>query len=299
MVMATPPTNGVQRFIICERGTPPKQRTTPIEFPEIADAWKRLTGEDISDAEPVWLSSFGDATRQVTEYRRGRVLLAGDAAHIHLPAGGLGMNTSIQDTVNLGWKLAAQVHGWAPEGLLDSYHTERHLIGRRLLMNTQAQGLLFLSGDEVQPMRDLFAELIRFDVVARHLIGMVSGLEVRYDVGEGDHPALGRRIPNLELAGQGTAKSVYELLHTGHGVLLDLASDPAARRVAAGWADRVDVATARIVAGEDSVLDGARTVLVRPDGHIAFVDPGSRDDLETALRRWFGSPGRPAQDPRS
>lgn len=299
MVMATPPTNGVQRFIICERGTAPKQRTTPIEFPEIADAWKRLTGEDISDAEPVWLSSFGDATRQVTEYRRGRVLLAGDAAHIHLPAGGLGMNTSIQDTVNLGWKLAAQVRGWAPEGLLDSYHTERHMVGRRLLMNTQAQGLLFLSGDEVQPMRDLFTELIGYDVVAKHLIGMVSGLELRYDVGAGDHPALGRRMPNLELEGAGSAKRVYELMHRARGVLLDLADDAATRRAAAGWTDRVDVVTARINVCGDSLLDGARTVLVRPDGYIAFVDPGSQDDLDSVLRRWFGAPDPLAEDPRS
>src|SRR5882757_1621317 len=297
MVMATPPTNGVQRFIICERGTPPKRRTTPIEFAEISDAWKRLTGEDISHAEPVWLSSFGNATRQATEYRRGRVLLAGDAAHIHLPAGGLGMNTSIQDAVNLGWKLAAQVHGWAPRGLLDSYHSERHAIGRRLLMNTQAQGLLFLSGDEVQPMRDLFSELIGYDVVARHLIGMVSGLEIRYDVGAGDHRLLGMRMPNRELAGAAGPQRVYELLHTARGLLLDLAGDAGVRRTAAGWSDRVDVVTAPFAGlAADDPLAGARAVLVRPDGYIAWVDPGSAGDLEAALRRWFGAPGPPARD---
>jgi bifunctional hydroxylase/dehydrase len=293
MVMATPPTNGVQRIIVCERGTPPKRRTTPVEFAEVADAWKRLTGEDISYAEPVWLSSFGDATRQVTEYRRGRVLLAGDAAHIHLPAGGLGMNTSIQDSVNLGWKLAADVHGWAPPGLLDTYHTERHAVGVRLLMNTQAQGLLFLSGSEVQPMRDLFAELMRYDVVAKHLVGMVSGLEVRYDVAKGEHPMLGLRMPNRELvrkSGKASAVRTYQSLHTGRGVLLDLADDKALRRTADGWSDRVDVVTARFggLPADDPLAD-ARAVLVRPDGYIAWVDPGTADALDAALDRWFGA----------
>ncbi|SHN37161.1 FAD-dependent monooxygenase [Actinacidiphila paucisporea] len=291
MVMATPPTDGVQRFIVCERGTAPRRRTTPIEFAEISDAWKRLTGEDISHGEPVWLSSFGNATRQATQYRRGRVLLAGDAAHIHLPAGGLGMNTSIQDAVNLGWKLAAQVHGWAPEGLLDTYHAERHAIGRRLLMNTQAQGLLFLSGDEVQPMRDLFTELLGYDVVAKHLIGMVSGLEIRYDVGAGDSPVLGKRMPNRELALPSGTRRVYELLRTARGLLLDLADDQGLREAAAPWADRVDVVTAPLTGlAADDPLASARAVLVRPDGYIAFIDPGTAAGLDEALRAWFGAP---------
>lgn len=290
MVMATPPTNGVQRIIVCERGTPPKKRTTPVEFHEVSDAWKRLTGEDISHAEPVWLSSFGDATRQVTKYRRGRVLLAGDAAHIHLPAGGLGMNTSIQDSVNLGWKLAAVVRGWAPPGLLDTYHAERHAVGRRLLMNTQAQGLLFLSGEEVQPMRDLFKELMRYDVVARHLIGMVSGLEVRYEVGAGDHALLGLRMPNRELAGVPGVTHVYELMHTGRGVLLDLAG-AGLRQTTAGWSDRVDVVTTRFTGlSDDDPLASTQAVLVRPDGYIAWATPGAGEQVEAALTRWFGNP---------
>jgi bifunctional hydroxylase/dehydrase len=291
MVMATPPRDGVQRIIVCERGTPPQRRTTPIEFPEVSDAWKRLTGDDISHGEPVWLSSFGDATRQVTEYRRGRVLLAGDAAHIHLPAGGVGMNTSIQDSVNLGWKLAAAVHGWAPPGLLDSYHTERHAVGVRLLMNTRAQGMLFLSGEEVQPLRDLFTELIRHDVVTKHLVGLVSGLDVHYDVGAGDHPLLGMRMPNREIAGVPHTTHTYELLRTGRGVLLDLTDDPELRRVATGWADRVDVVRARFTGlGADDPLADAWAVLVRPDGYVAWADPGADEPVETALSRWFGEP---------
>jgi bifunctional hydroxylase/dehydrase len=284
MVMATIPRDGVQRIIVCERGTTPKRRTRPLEFAEIADAWKRLVGEDISHAEPVWCSSFGDATRQATEYRRGRVLLAGDAAHIHLPAGGLGMNTSIQDSVNLGWKLAATVHGWAPPDLLDTYHTERHAVGARLLMNTQAQGLLFLSGAEVAPMRDLFAELMRYEVVSRHLVGMVSGLDIRYPVGPGGHPLLGKRMPNRELTG---GPRTYQLLHTGRGLLLDLTDDAALRQCAAPWADRVDVVTARLSTIAD---DDPHAVLVRPDGHVAWANPGAGELVDSALARWFGAP---------
>jgi bifunctional hydroxylase/dehydrase len=295
MVMATPSRDGVQRIIVCERGTPPKRRTKPVEFHEVSDAWKRLTGDDISHAEPVWLSSFGDATRQVTEYRRGRVLLAGDAAHIHLPAGGLGMNTSIQDSVNLGWKLAAVINGWAPPDLLDTYHTERHAIGARLLMNTQAQGLLFLSGEEVQPMRDLFAELMRYDVVRRHLVGMVSGLEITYDMGPGEHPLLGQRMPNQDLVTSFGPVRTYELLHSARGLLLDLADDAPLRRMAAGWSDRVDVVTARLDGPDPGdPLTGTLALLIRPDGYIAWASPGAGDLADVALTRWFGTPSRPA-----
>ena len=292
MVMAGHVQDGVQRIIVCERGTPPKRRTKPIEFTEVADAWKRLTGEDISHATPVWISSFGDATRQATEYRRGRVLLAGDSAHIHLPAGGQGMNASIQDSVNLGWKLAAEVNGWAPEGLLDSYHTERHAVGKRLMMNTQAQGLLFLSGTEMQPLRDVMSELMRYEDVARHLIGMVSGLENAYEVGPGAHPLLGRRLPNYELAAADGPTTVYELLHAGRGLLLDFADDGAMRTVAGAWADRVDTVSGPI-AGLDAgdPMEGTFSVLVRPDGYIAWAAPdGGEPELTAALNRWFGAP---------
>ncbi|WP_329381155.1 FAD-dependent monooxygenase [Streptomyces sp. NBC_01351] len=291
MVMVGPLPDGITRIIVCERGTPPQRRTGPPQWQEVADAWKRLTGDDISHAEPVWVSSFGDATRQVTEYRRGRVLLAGDSAHIHLPAGGQGMNTSIQDSVNLGWKLAAVVNGWAPQGLLDTYHSERHAVGKRLLMNTRAQGLLFLSGPEVQPLRDVLRELTGYEDVAKHLAAMVSGLEISYDVGSGSHPLLGKRMPQVELTIGQRQKPVRELLHSARGVLLDFEDNARLRARAAGWADRVDIVTAE--PGEltgASGLRGTSAVLIRPDGYVAWAAPGSHHDLPMALERWFGKP---------
>ncbi|MFF4699079.1 FAD-dependent monooxygenase [Streptomyces chattanoogensis] len=289
MVMSAPLGDGVDRIIVCEQGAPPRRRTEPPAYEEVAAAWQRLTGQDISHGEPVWVSAFGDPARQVTEYRRGRVLLAGDSAHVHLPAGGQGMNASIQDSVNLGWKLAAVVAGRAPLSLLDTYHSERHPVGRRLLMNTSAQGKLFLSGDEMQPVRDVLAELIRYDVVSRHLAGMVSGLEIRYDVGEGDHPLLGMRMPHLELVVDDTKTSSTELLHPARGVLLDLAGDAALRASAEGWSDRLTIvaATTHEAPGQ-SRLAGATAVLVRPDGYVAWLAPGSTDSLAASLERWFG-----------
>lgn len=292
MVMVGPLPGGTTRIVVCERGTPPRRRESPPSFDEVAAAWQRLTGEDISAAEPVWVSAFGDAARQVTEYRRGRVLLAGDAAHIHLPAGGQGMNTGIQDAVNLGWKLASVVLGRAPLGLLDTYHGERHPVGRRLLMNTRAQGLLFLSGAEVQPLRDSLRELMAYEDVARHLAAMVTGLEIRYDVGRGSHPLLGRRMPDLELTGPDGPTTSTELLHPARGVLLDLADNPRLRQRAAAWAERVDTVTARprgATSGGDGLHD-TTALLIRPDGYVAWAAPGSHHDLPMALERWFGAP---------
>ncbi|MEV5347752.1 FAD-dependent monooxygenase [Streptomyces achromogenes] len=290
MAMSVPIGDGIHRIIVCERDNPPRERTGPPPFAEVAAAWQRLTHQDISGATPVWISAFGNAARQVTEYRRGRVLLAGDAAHIHLPAGGQGMNTGIQDAVNLGWKLAAVVRGTAPEALLDTYHTERHPVGRRLLTNTQAQGLLYLSGSEMQPLRDVLAELIAYEDVSRHLAGMISGLDIRYDVGATGHPLPGRRMPHLELVtADGDKTSTTALLHRARGLLLDLADDPALRRAAAGWADRVDTVTATAHGtAQDQAPHGATAVLVRPDGHVAWVAPGGPGELTAALERWFG-----------
>jgi bifunctional hydroxylase/dehydrase len=290
MVMVGPLPGGVTRLIVCERGTRPRRRETPPSFEEVAAAWQRLTGVDISHGEPVWVSSFGDATRQVTEYRRGRILLAGDAAHIHLPAGGQGMNTSIQDAVNLGWKLGAVVRGRVAESLLDTYHEERHPVGQRLLLNTRAQGLLFLSGPEMQPLRDVMSELIRYDEVGRHLAGMVSGLEIRYDVDGGAHPLLGRRMPKVELVGPDVKTTSAEVLRTGRGVLLDFDDNPRLRRRVAGWTDRVDVVTAAPHGlAASGPLAGTAAVLLRPDGYVAWAAPGSHADLPMALGRWFGA----------
>ncbi|MER5396100.1 FAD-dependent monooxygenase [Streptomyces sp. NPDC002599] len=285
MVMVGHLDGGITRLIVCESGTPPKKRTEPVPYTDVAAAWQRLTGEDISHGEPVWISSFGDATRQVTEYRRGRVLLAGDSAHIHLPAGGQGMNTSLQDSVNLGWKLAAVVRGTAPQSLLDTYHSERHPVGERLMMNTRAQGLLFLSGSEMQPLRDVLRELTAYPDVTLHLARMVSGLEIRYDVGPGDHPLLGRRLPHVELVGGDAKTSTTELLHPARGVLLDLADDAPLREAAAPWADRVDIVTA--APHEPGPLAGTTAVLVRPDGHVAWTATRP-EDLAPVLERWFG-----------
>jgi bifunctional hydroxylase/dehydrase len=313
MVMAAPLGEGVDRIIVCPQGTPARERAESVSFAEVADAWQRITGEDISGGSADWVSSFTDATRQVTEYRRGRVLLAGDAAHIHLPAGGQGLSTGVQDAVNLGWKLAAEVQGWAPAGLLDTYHGERHPVGARLLMNTRVQGTVFLGGEEADPLRELFAELIAYDDVKRHLAGIVSGLDIRYDVGTGSQPPqgslVGRRIPHRTLRTAAGATSTTALLHPAQGVLLDIADDVEMRDagshasreamasvLAAGWKDRVITVVATPEAGDagaagtaEDGLAGARAVLVRPDGYVAWT-AADGGDLSTALHRWFGAP---------
>jgi bifunctional hydroxylase/dehydrase len=197
------------------------------------------------------------------------------------------MSTGILDAVNLGWKLAGVVAGWAPDGLLDTYHGERHPAGARLLMNTRAQGMVFLGGAEAQPLRELFAELIEHGAVKRHLAGLISGLDIRYEAG-GDHPLLSLRVPPIALRGAEGETSTTELLRSAQGVLLDIAGDAAVRGVAAGWKDRVVTATvAPVDAGEPLARETA--VLIRPDGHVAWVgsDP---PELAGALRRWFGSP---------
>ena len=291
MVMAAPLGENVDRVIVCEHGVPADERTQHADFAEIANAWQRITGESIHHGGAEWVSSFTDATRQVSEYRRGRVLLAGDAAHIHLPAGGQGLSVGIQDAVNLGWKLAATVAGWAPDGLLDTYHAERHPVGARLLMNTRAQGYVYLGGPEADPARDLFTELIGLDSVKRCLAGVVSGLDVRYDLGPGEHPLLGRRVPPRPLRTASGATATTALLHQAQGVLLDLADDPGRRAVAAGWKDRLLVTTA--VPEPVDALGQAPALLVRPDGYVAWVGgdrEGDVDGLGAALRRWFGVP---------
>ncbi|WP_040797499.1 FAD-dependent monooxygenase [Nocardia higoensis] len=287
MVMSAPLPGGAYRIIVGERGAPPQRRDGPPSFAEVADVWKRLTDVDISHAEPIWVSAFGDAARLVTEYRRGRVLLAGDAAHVHLPAGGQGMNTGIQDAVNLGWKLAAVVRGTAPVSLLDTYHSERYEVGQRLLTNTKAQSLFILGGEEVAPLREVLSELVAYPEVERHLAARVTGLDIRYDVGGGSHPLLGARLPRRALSRDGRATDTAALLRSGRGVLLDLADNAVLRQRARPWIDRVDVVTATPA---EPIDPAARTtaLLVRPDGHVAWAAPGTHHDLPTALDRWFG-----------
>lgn len=280
---------GIHRIIVGEHGIPPRRRTGPPAFEEVADLWKRLTGIDVSHAEPVRVSAFGNASRQVSAYRRGRVLLAGDAAHVHLPAGGQGMDTSLQDSHNLGWKLASVLRGDAPEDLLDTYHAERHPVGRALLADTRAQSRPVPGGEEAVPLREVLAELVGLPGATRHLAAEVSDKDIRYEVGGGANPLLGRRLPHLPLTtADGTGTTSTALLRGGRGVLLDLEDNPVLRRRARPWQDRIDVVTADPVLPGPGPADGTAALLVRPDGHVAWAAPGSHHDLPGALARWFG-----------
>nr|CBH32087.1 putative FAD-dependent monooxygenase [Streptomyces albaduncus] len=279
--------DGVTRVMVHESGRPPARRTGPPPFAEVVRAWRTVTGEDISGAAPVWLDSFDDACTQATRYRRGRVLLAGDAAHVHMPVGGQALNLGLQDAANLGWKLAASLHGWAPPGLLDSYHEERHAVGGRVLDNVRAQGLLLFGGGEADPVRAVFGELLAETGAGDLLARMVSGLDVRYDTGPGRAPLLGARMPDLDLTVDGGPTRVARLLHDGHGVLLDLTGDGAGaarfRAALPAGARQVRVVTARPVREHP---DGA-VFLLRPDGHVVWTDR-VRAPLAGAARRWFG-----------
>ena len=285
MVMVLPLGPAAFRVAVYERKAGLRQGTEPPTFIEVADAFERLTGERIHDGRPLWVSWFTDASRQAAEYRRGRVLLAGDAAHIHMPIGGQGMSAGIGDAVNLGWKLAAEVRGSAPDGLLDTYHTERHPVDGRVVTNTLAQRILYLGDDGMQPLRDVFAELVSYPDVQRHLVGMVTGLDIRYEVGSGEHPLLGRRMPDKELD---DGRSTMDLLHPGRGVLFNFACDAGLRRAVSPWADRVSTVSARPV----DALAGIDAALVRPDGYICWISAGGSagEELTDALARWFGRP---------
>ncbi|MFD4546129.1 FAD-dependent monooxygenase [Streptomyces sp. NPDC058251] len=296
MVMAAPLEQGYTRIIVCENGTSP-DRSREVTFTQVADAWQRLTGDSIHDGEARWVSVFTDATRQATEYRRGRVLLAGDAAHIHLPAGGQGLSVGVQDAFNLGWKLAATVKGRAPDGLLDTYHAERHPVGARVLRNTLAQGTLNLTGRSVEPLRTVMAELIAIPAVARHLSGMVSGLDIGYELGGPDpgraaHPLLGARMADRELElADGGHDRIARLLHPARGVLITADASDDTSRTAAGWSDRVDLVRVRsFPAGPEEGGAATESVLIRPDGYIAWTAPDG-GGLVAALRRWFGEAG--------
>ncbi|WSA99712.1 FAD-dependent monooxygenase [Streptomyces sp. NBC_01794] len=285
--------DGVTRVMVHEFGRAAAARAGEPEFAEVAAAWARVTGEDIGAGRPIWVNAFGNARRLAERYRGGRVLLAGDAAHVQMPVGGQALNLGLQDAVNLGWKLAAQVRGWAPAGLLDSYHDERHAVGRRVLANIEAQATLLLGGAEVEPLRAVVAELLGHDEVVGQLAGMISGLDVRYPDGS-VAPLLGGRVPHWELTAETGPSSTAKLLRPGRGVLLDFAAGLPSGAVA-GWADRVRMVSAATPhgSGTGSPFEpggtAVRAVLLRPDGHVAWVDDGTTP-LRAALHRWFGAP---------
>ncbi len=270
---AVPFGEGVYRIVVPAKGV--AEVRTPPTLTEVKLQLQHYAGTDFGVHSPRWISRFGDATRQVERYRVGRVLLAGDAAHVHPPVGGQGLNLGIQDAFNLGWKLAAKAKRWAPDRLLDTYHTERHPVAADVLENTRAQ-MLLMSLDDPGPraMRSLLAELMDFEEVNRYLIEKVTAIGVHYDFGEG-HPLLGRRLRDIPLK-QGR---LYERMHSGRGLLLDQTGQLSV----AGWAGRVDH-----VVETSEELD-VPAVLLRPDGHVAWAGEEQRD-LVTQLRRWFGNP---------
>jgi 2-polyprenyl-6-methoxyphenol hydroxylase-like FAD-dependent oxidoreductase len=280
--------DGVTRVMFHAFGRTAGTRTEAPRFAEVVAEWARITGEDISGGTPVWVDAFDDTSRQAARYRKDRILLAGDAAHVQMPAGGQALNLGVQDVANLGWKLAAQVRGWAPAGLLDSYHDERHPVGARILTDVRAQTQLLLGGPEVNAVREVFGELLELDDARAHLAVTLSGVDVRYPVGPGTHPLLGARAPHCPLRTDSGPSSTTELLRTAAGVLLVLAGPTTElETLARAWEPRVRVV--RATADRGSALADVDAVLIRPDGHVAWID-GDRTELDAALRRWFGDP---------
>jgi 2-polyprenyl-6-methoxyphenol hydroxylase-like FAD-dependent oxidoreductase len=262
--------------------------------PTLQDLSKALIavyGTDFGLRSAAWISRFTDATRQAVSYRKGRVLLAGDAAHIHSPMGGQGLSVGVQDAVNLGWKLAQVVKGTSPESLLDTYHDERHPVAARVLHNTMAQVALSRTDERTDALRDIVTELLGMDEPRKRIAGMMSGLDLHYDLGEG-HPLLGRRMPDLDLVTPDGPVRVFSLLHSARPVLLNL-GEPGAIDISA-WTDRVQLIDAEYRGRWELPVLGAVTapgaVLIRPDGYVAWVGDGVQAALRDALTEWFGPP---------
>jgi len=266
----------------------------PATEPTLADLSGALTavyGTDFGIHDPLWISRFTDATRQAAAYRRGRVLLAGDAAHTHPPTGGQGIGLGVQDAVNLGWKLAHVVQGVSSEALLDTYYAERHPATARVLRNVMTQAFLQRGDARTVAVRDTIAEMLTFDGPRARLAGLLSGLDVVYDLGAG-HPLLGRRIPDLDLATPHGPQRVFELLHDARPVLLNLGG-PGGIDITP-WAGRVRLVdadhTGTWVLPVIGTVVAPTAVLIRPDGHVAWVGDGTRTGLSDALTTWFGPP---------
>lgn len=259
----------------------------PMTLAELRDSARRVLGGDLpfgppaGDGPHAMRRIAGQNTRQADRYRAGNVFLVGDSAHVHSAMGGPGLNLGLQDAMNLGWKLAAAANGWAPEALLDTYHSERHAAGLRVMMHSMSQTALFGPGPEIGALRELFAELLQLPSAAEHVAHLLAGSDVRYDTGDG-HALSGRLVPDWTLD---DGRRVADLLHAGHPVLLD-SSGGAAVPVAAPWAPLVDCV-------EATVAGGPAAALIRPDGYIVWAadsfDGADEDRLRAALRRWFGA----------
>ena len=255
------------------------------------EALVAVYGTDFGIHGATWISRFTDMTRQAAAYRAGRVLLAGDSAHIHYPAGGQGLSLGVQDAVNLGWKLAQVVNGTSPEGLLDTYQEERHPVAARALQHTMAQGVLQRPDDRIKALVDMVSELALMEEPRKRLAGIISGLDIRYDLGEG-HPLLGRRMPDLDLVTADGPLRVFTLLHDAKPVLLNL-GEPGGLAITP-WTDQVQLVDAAYGGIWDLPVLGAVTapcaVLIRPDGYVAWVGDGTDSGLCDALTTWFGTP---------
>jgi 2-polyprenyl-6-methoxyphenol hydroxylase-like FAD-dependent oxidoreductase len=257
---------------------------------ELSEALITVFGTDFGIHNPTWISRFTDTTRQAANYQAGRVLLAGDSAHIHYPAGGQGLGLGVGDAVNLGWKLAQVVDGASPTSLLDTYQSERHPVAARALQHTMAQGALQRRDERMQPLVDVVSELATMDEPRKHLAELISGLDIRYDLGEG-HPLLGRRMPDLDLLTPTGPRRVYTLLHDARPALLNL-GEPGALHITP-WADRVQLLDATYEGEWELPVLGEVTapaaVLLRPDGYVAWLGEGTDAGLEDALTTWFGA----------
>jgi 3-(3-hydroxy-phenyl)propionate hydroxylase len=257
----------------------------------VREALVAVYGTDFGAHSPTWISRFTDMTRQADAYRDRRVLLAGDAAHVHPPIGGQGLNLGVQDAVNLGWKLAQVVGGTSPDSLLDTYHAERHPVGARVLRHTMAHVALRRTDDRTKALDATLAELFAMDEPRKRLVADMSGLGIRYDLGEG-HPLLGRRMPDLDLVTAAGPLRVFALLHAARPVLLNLGK-PGGFDISP-WADRVRQVDARYEGVWELPAIGQvaspAAVLIRPDGHVAWVGDSAQQGLAEALATWFGPP---------
>jgi 2-polyprenyl-6-methoxyphenol hydroxylase-like FAD-dependent oxidoreductase len=279
---------GPLRVVVTERQIGPSSEPT---LRDLSEALISVYGTDFGVHNPTWISRFTDMTRQAVAYRAGRVLLAGDAAHVHYPAGGQGLSLGVQDAVNLGWKMAQVVKGTSPESLLDTYHTERHPVSARALRHTMAQGALQRADERIKALVDVVSELVSMDEPRKQIAGLISGLDIHYDLGEG-HPLLGRRMPDLDLVTADGPLRVFALLHDAKPVLLNL-GEPGGFDITP-WADRVQLIDAEYDGPWELPVLGAVAapiaVLIRPDGYVAWVGEPADPGLPDALTTWFGAP---------